>query len=648
MNRFNSIATKIPAYMLIMSMISMFTVAGFGMWQISRSYIEETERGLELVARVKREALIDYLRSIDGDLLNLAAAPYTASAFRAFSRGYGKFPDPTREAQRLYIQENPHAVGKKDDLDVAPDASDFSKAHAANHPWLRNFLRARGYYDLFLIDLTGNVIYTVFKEPDFATNVLTGPWRDSGLAAVYRAAAAAQPGEVVYDPFKRYEPSKGAPAAFIGTPIFEGATRIGVVIFQMPIERINKTLSGDGGFGDTGDTILIGPDGLFRNDTPRTAVNDILTTAYAGHRDLSKLGNTIEIWRDDAMVEAGSAFDYHGARQQLISRITDSEVSGPLRRAILNSLIAGSGILAIVAFASLFLGRSLASPILKTAAAIKQFATGDLNVALDDMRGDEIGAMAKAINSMRDNLSATVKTASLLASSVATGSEQLQSAAKQVSDGANDQASSVQETAAAMEQIAASIRQNADASARTQHASIRVADDARSCAQAMRHTATAMKNIADKSLSVEEITRKIDLLALNASVEAARAGEHGKGFAVVAAEVSKLAELSKDAASAIQLSSVEGKDTAESTNQMLTLLLPEIEKARDLVQGISVASEEQAIGAQQVNVAVRRLDEITQLNASAAEEMAATANGLANNARELQKAMNWFKVGAGN
>ena len=314
---------------------------------------------------------------------------------------------------------------------------------------------------------------------------------------------------------------------------------------------------------------------------------------------------------------------------------------------------------------------------------IKQISSGDFDSKSDITGNDEIADMAKAVGHMQANLVATVTVASQLADGdltskvevlsdrdrlgialhdmmeklsmivaslrsigdgVAASSAQLQSAAKQVSDGAHNQASSVQETAAAMEEITASIRQNAEASSRTQQTSTRLADDARTCAQAMQRTAAAMKDIADKSMAVEEITRKIELLALNASVEAARAGEHGKGFAVVAAEVSKLAELSKEAASAIQQSSVEGKDTAEQTNRMLTTLLPEIEKAKDLVQGISVASEEQATGTQQVNVAVRRLDDVTQSNASAAAQMAATANALAEHARELQRAIGWFRT----
>lgn len=640
-----TIAFKIPAYMLAMSLIAMLIVGGFGVSRVSRAYIEETERTLSLITVAKRDAMQDYMRSIDADLLTIASSPQTIIASRAFARGYTALPNPSQQAQKLYVQDNPNAADRRELFDMATDGSDYSRTHALYHPWLRNYRKTKEYTNILIIDPAGNVVYSVLKGADYATNLVSGQWSDTTLAAAYRAANAGAPGEVFYQRFKRYPAMNDEPAAFLSAPVFDGAERVGVLVFQMPIERLNRTLSGNGGLGHTGDFVLIGPDGTYRNDTPRTPENDMLRTRYTGVHNLATLSENVDTWRDDGMIISGTAFDFHGARQQLLARITEAEVNEPLNRAIFITAAIGAGLLLLIALLSILLGRSLARPIMKTVSVIEQFASGDLDVTLDENHNDEIGAMAKAINRMRSNLSRTVTVARQLADNVASGSTQLQEAARQVSDGVNDQASSVQETAASMEQMAASIRQNADASSRTQSTSTHIAEDARICARAMQQTASAMKDIADKSMAVEDITRKIELLALNASVEAARAGEHGKGFAVVAAEVSKLAELSKEAASAIQQSSIEGKNTAEKTNQMLTALLPEIEKAKDLVEGISVASEEQATGAQQVNVAVRRLDEVTQSNAAAATEMAATAQALASHARDLRQAIIWFRSG---
>ncbi len=309
---------------------------------------------------------------------------------------------------------------------------------------------------------------------------------------------------------------------------------------------------------------------------------------------------------------------------------------------LLSSLYLGAALFAVILVSVLFLRHRFAARAARMMSMIRHISAGDFQSSARLDGNDEIAEMSAAIDQMRQNLVETVRVASRLANDVASGSAQLQHAATTVSSGANDQASSVVETAAAMEQIAVSIRQNAEASRITRQTSTRLADDAKACAEAMGRTAAAMKNISDRSVSVGEITRKIELLALNASVEAARAGEHGKGFAVVAAEVSKLAEMSREAAISIQQSSVQGKDTAENTNRMLLDLLPEIEKAKDLVEGIAIASEEQSTGAQQVNVAVRRLDEVTQKNAAAAAEMSETVDALTDHARELKNALGWF------
>ncbi len=303
----------------------------------------------------------------------------------------------------------------------------------------------------------------------------------------------------------------------------------------------------------------------------------------------------------------------------------------------------------IIGAISLLIGITLAlrirSRLAMAVATVDRFAMGDMTVSISKVNAkDEIGKVLTALAHMQENLIGILGTIRTVGNGITTGSNELRQTARQVSDGVNDQASSIQETSAAMEEMTAGIRQNAKNSEETEKVSERMAVEAGRCADAMTQTAAAMKDISAKILVVEEITRKIELLALNASVEAARAGEHGRGFAVVASEVSRLAEISKQAASEIQDASADGREAAENTNRLLTDLLPEITRVKDLVQGISAASDEQSVGADEINVAIHRLNSVVQQNAAAAQQMAATSASIAGQGTDLQKSMAEFKL----
>ena len=125
--------------------------------------------------------------------------------------------------QKAYIEDNPHPTGKKEQLDAADDGTFYNVTQRKYHPWFRQFLRARGYYDIFLFNLDGKLTYSVFKELDYATSLNTGEWKDRDLGNAFRAAAdASSPEKVSFFDFKPYGPSYGAPASFISKQIADG------------------------------------------------------------------------------------------------------------------------------------------------------------------------------------------------------------------------------------------------------------------------------------------------------------------------------------------------------------------------------------------------------------------------------------------
>jgi methyl-accepting chemotaxis protein len=197
-----------------------------------------------------------------------------------------------------------------------------------------------------------------------------------------------------------------------------------------------------------------------------------------------------------------------------------------------------------------------------------------------------------------------------------------------------------------MEEMGTNIRQNADNASQTEKIALKAAKDAEAGGKAVIQAVGAMKNIAEKISIVEEIARQTNLLALNAAIEAARAGEHGKGFAVVAAEVRKLAERSGTAAAEISELSSSTVNVADQAGQMLTKLVPDIQRTAELVQEISAASNEQNAGAEQINKALQQLDQVIQQNASASEEMASTSEELSSQAEQLQSSISFFHLGA--
>lgn len=315
---------------------------------------------------------------------------------------------------------------------------------------------------------------------------------------------------------------------------------------------------------------------------------------------------------------------------------TNAAVQGTLTLSIVATL------LALVLGA--YLGRSLAEPIVAVVAVAERIAEGDLRDVVVVNRGDEIGRLQTAMRNMGERLAQVIADVRSGAVQVSAGSQQLSGAAQTLSQGVSEMAASVEETTSSLEQMSASINQNAENSRQMEQMSGKGARDAEESGTSVRDTVSVMSSIAEKVTIIEDIAYQTNLLALNAAIEAARAGEHGRGFAVVATEVQKLAERSQTAAKEISTFATASVKTAGRSGELLKELVPAIRKTAELVQEVAASSREQSSGVEQVNRAMSQVDQVTQGNAAAAEEMSSTAEELSAQAETLQAAVEFFKL----
>ncbi|KPN63206.1 hypothetical protein AKJ29_10940 [Aliiroseovarius crassostreae] len=416
-----SIAVLLPVAMVSLVLVSV----GVSIWVSYRVESQElmklATQSLEALRTERRERLERDLTAVSAEIVVAATRNATVRTMNSFARSWRLLDDPQQELQKTFITDNPHPQGKRADLSWSGDNSTYSTVHAQTHDEFRAMLETYGYHDVFLVDLEGNVIYSVKKEEDFATNLQTGKFRESGLARVYQQVMKLEAGETAFEDFSPYAPSAGGAAAFIAHPIFDRqGGRVGALVYQISDSLISGIANAPTGLGQTGRVYFVGGDHLNRSGVDDTqgdgsgpnGLERIETLAV----QMALAGETGSLETQghggERVLVAFGPLNALGKNWAVIAEQDMSEVMSGVRDLLNMLVLNGLIVTALVSVVALWFSRSLVNPLAKVTRSMVEIGKKNYKVKVDGTeRGDEIGEISKSLEQFRQSLLEAEETA---------------------------------------------------------------------------------------------------------------------------------------------------------------------------------------------------------------------------------------------
>lgn len=732
-----SLSAKLSLFFILLGVLPSVLVGIISINSAFDSLMNGEKRRLEVVREEKKIAIKDFIHTMRAQASVLAANKITPEAMQNFSNAFknyaqefknkpdfeivknsvedyyrkhftpkyleqnsGSSPLPfetvysdidknTLALQYSYISNNSKPLGSKHELDYVNDGTSWSTHHKEYHETFRKFVVDLGFYDLFLVNHeTGDIVYSVYKELDFTTNLKSGPYSKTKLAEAYKNALKLNlnSSSAITD-LDKYFPSYNAPASFVSIPIFNNKIMLGILILQVPTDKIEKIITSnkkwkENGFGLSGEVYLVGSDKIMRSQSRFVAEDMDGYLAIANQTGISS--EDLDYLKQRKSSILAQPVSTIGVSDVIERKKPDFKIFKDYRNIEVMSAYAPMEIDGLDWYILSEIDHNEALDIVKllTLLGITILLTLIITVVVSIYFTKNLSAhLIKSIKNLKNGAENTLKFG-----------DSLNHASVKVSSAATEQAAAIQETVATLNEITAMVNKSveyAKKSSEKSNSSLKISQEGKKAVTEMDRAMTeiessnnqimgavnesnkkitklvdVIKDISNKTKVINDIVFQTKLLSFNASVEAARAGEHGKGFAVVAEEVGNLAQMSGTAAKEIEamlaqsITQVEdvvsetgikitslvdsGKTKVESgiaiskrCGEVLDEIVTNVSEVTTMMNDICSGSEEQAEGVNNINTAMSQLDEATQENANIAQETADYSTSLNHESEKL-------------